>query len=265
MQRQKILIITKTYPSISTKYKETVCTAGILLDDEEKPLHWIRIYPVRFRQLDFDKRYPRWSIISANIERHDKDYRVESYRIDDSSIQVLRAIDTQNNWQERKSFFFPMQFKSISEIKAQNKSLGIIKPQRINKYFYKPTDRDWNPKQQAVLDQLDLFEPSVELEKIPYNFGYEFVDQDGDKHRYTISDWEIKELYRKCRNQSKEAILESREQEAIEKVRQKLEEEFLSKKDLYFVVGNLKNHKESFMIIGLVYPPIIEYEQLTLF
>jgi hypothetical protein len=265
MERKKILIATKTYPSISTKYKETVCTAGILLDDEEKPVQWIRIYPIRFRQLDFEKRYPRWSIISAKIERNDKDYRLESYRIEEFSINILRSIDPKNSWEERKTLILPLQFKSISEIKSQNKSLGLIKPKIINKYFCKKTDRDWNLKQQAVLDQLDLFEPTVELEKIPYSFGYEFIDQDGDKHRYTISDWEIQELYRKCRNSSQEVTLEKREQEAIEKVRQKLEGEFLTKKDLYFIVGNLKNHKDCFMIIGLVYPPIIKNQQLTIF
>ena len=86
MERGKILIATKTYPSISTKYKETVCTAGILLDDDEKPLKWIRIYPIRFRELDFDKRYKRWSIVSAEIEKNEKDFREESYRINDTSI-----------------------------------------------------------------------------------------------------------------------------------------------------------------------------------
>ncbi len=66
MEKRKILIATKTYPSISTKYKETVCTAGILLDDDEKPLQWIRIYPIRFRALDFDQRYPRWIGFGCN-------------------------------------------------------------------------------------------------------------------------------------------------------------------------------------------------------
>ncbi len=265
MERKKILIVTKTYPAISTKYKETVCTAGVLLDDQEKPIQWIRIYPIRFRQLDFEKRYRRWSIISAKIERNDKDYRLESYRIDESSINIVKSINTDNNWEERKAFILPLQFKSILEMKAQNKSLGLIKPKIINKYFCKEAARDWNLKQQAVLDQLDLFEPTVELEKIPYNFGYDFIDQDGVRHRYTISDWEIQELYRKCRSSSQKVTLDGREQEAIEKVRQKLEVEFLMKKDLYFIVGNLKNHKESFMIIGLVYPPLIKNQQLTLF
>jgi hypothetical protein len=118
MERRRILIATKTYPSISTKYKETVCTAGILLDQDEKPVQWIRIYPVRFRELEFDQRYKRWSIISAEIERNEKDFREESYRINDTSINVIREIGTKNNWEERKSFVLPLQFSSISEIQA---------------------------------------------------------------------------------------------------------------------------------------------------
>ncbi len=152
MERRKILIATKTYPSISTKYRETVCTAGILLDDDEKPIQWIRIYPIKFRQLDFDKRYPRWSIISAEIEKNDKDYRLESYRIDDSSIQVIRKIDTKKEWAERKELVLPLQVSTVQQIKDQGNSLGIIKPVTINRFYFETTDRDWKPQQQAVLD-----------------------------------------------------------------------------------------------------------------
>ncbi len=265
MERRKILIATKTYPSISRQYKETVCTAGILLDDLEQPLQWIRIYPIRFRFLETDKRYSRWSIISAEIERNTKDYREESFRVNDESLEIVRKIGTNNNWAERKSLILPLEFRSVSEIKQQGKSLGIIKPQIINRYFYKETEREWSPRQQAVQDQLDLFEPSVELEKIPYQFFYDFLAEDGKRHKYSISDWEIMELYRNCRKNSQESTLELREKEALEKVRQKLEDDFLSKKDLYFIVGNLKNHKNAFMIIGLFYPPKVEFEQLSLF
>ncbi|ACK71742.1 conserved hypothetical protein [Gloeothece citriformis PCC 7424] len=249
MERRKILIATKTYPSISTKYKETVCTAGVLLDDEENPLQWIRIYPIRYRYLEFDKRYPRWAIISAEIERNDKDYRSESYRIDDDSLQIIRKIGTDNNWQERKSFVLPLQFSSIAEIQSNGKSLGIIKPKSIARYNHEKTSREWNQKQQAVLNQLDLFEPHIDLEKIPYKFVYQFTDEDNVSHKYSISDWEIMQLYRNCRDKSNLSGLEA-EQEALEKVRQKLEDDFLQNKDLYFIVGNLKNHVKSFMIIG---------------
>lgn len=264
METRKILIATKTYPSISTKYQETVCTAGILLSEEENPLQWIRIYPIRYRYLDFDKRYPRWAIVSAKIKRNDQDYRPESFKIDDNSLEIIRKIDTTNNWQERKSLVLSLQFRSIADIQAQGKSLGIIKPKSIERFFSKKTSREWNQKQQAVLNQLDLFEPNIDLEKIPYQFVYQFTDEDNVPHKYSISDWEIMELYRKCRDRSQLLGLEA-EQYALEKVRQKLEDDFLESKDLYFIVGNIKNHAKSFMIIGLFYPPLVKFNQMELF
>ncbi|TRV14481.1 MAG: hypothetical protein EWV41_00955 [Microcystis wesenbergii Mw_MB_S_20031200_S109] len=264
METRKILIATKTYPSISTKYQETVCTAGILLSEEENPLQWIRIYPIRYRYLDFDKRYPRWAIVSAKIKINDQDYRPESFKIDDNYLEIIRKIDTTNNWQERKSLVLSLQFRSIADIQAQGKSLGIIKPKSIERFFSKKTSREWNQKQQAVLNQLDLFEPNIDLEKIPYKFFYQFTDEDNVPHKYSISDWEIMELYRKCRDRSQLLGLEA-EQYALEKVRQKLEDDFLESKDLYFIVGNLKNHAKSFMIIGLFYPPLVKFNQMELF
>jgi hypothetical protein len=235
-----------------------------LLSEEENPLQWIRIYPIRYRYLDFDKRYPRWAIVSAKIKRNDQDYRPESFRIDDNSLQIIRKIDTTNNWQERKSLVLSLQFRSIADIQAQGKSLGIIKPKSIERFFSKKTSREWNQKQQAVLNQLDLFEPNIDLEKIPYQFVYQFTDEDNVPHKYSISDWEIMELYRKCRDRSQLSGLEA-EQYALEKVRQKLEDDFLESKDLYFIVGNLKNHAKSFMIIGLFYPPLVKFNQMELF
>ncbi len=265
METKKILIATKTYPSISKKYRETVCTAGILLDDNEKPLQWIRIYPIRYRKLDFDKRYKRWSIISANIEKSLQDSRLESYKIDDSSIKTIKTINTINAWEARKAFVLPFEFKSIRDIQNQGKSLGIIKPKNIINYYVKQDDREWDIKKQAILDQLDLFESPQDLEKIPYKFGYEFIDKDGDKHKYSISDWEICQLYRNCRDNSQKLTLEEKEQEALEKVKQKLEGDFLNHKDLYFIVGNFKNHRNRFMIIGIFYPPKNQTVQLSLF
>jgi hypothetical protein len=44
--REKILITVKTYPVISKKYQETVCTAGLREDGS-----WVRLYPVPFRTM----------------------------------------------------------------------------------------------------------------------------------------------------------------------------------------------------------------------
>ena len=50
--RLKILITVKAYPALSKKYNETVCTAGITEEG-----NWIRIYPIPFRKLKYDKQF----------------------------------------------------------------------------------------------------------------------------------------------------------------------------------------------------------------
>jgi len=47
IERKKVYIVVKTYPTISKKYSEIVCTAGILENGD-----WIRLYPIPFRKLD---------------------------------------------------------------------------------------------------------------------------------------------------------------------------------------------------------------------
>ena len=44
--QEEILITVKTYPTLSKKYHELVCTAGVNTEGE-----WRRLYPVQFRQL----------------------------------------------------------------------------------------------------------------------------------------------------------------------------------------------------------------------
>ncbi|MEC4868506.1 MAG: hypothetical protein SAJ11_20725, partial [Jaaginema sp. PMC 1078.18] len=243
MKNRKILIATKTYPSISTKYKETVCTAGILLDEDENPLQWIRIYPIKFRYLETDQKFKRWSIINAEIDKNTQDYRLESFRINDSSIQFVRQLSTQNNWAEIKKYVLHLEFDSTQDIQRQGKSLGIIKPKSIERYFHRATEREWKVQQQAVLDQLDLFEQPLPLDKIPYKFYYQFTDKEDISHQYSISDWEISQLYRNCLRRASGFSIEEKERNALEKVRQKLADYFLNKKDLYFIIGNLKNDK----------------------
>jgi hypothetical protein len=263
MERRNLFIVTKTYPAISKKYRETVCTAGILLDNDLNPLSWIRIYPIRFRLLDDGNQFKRWSIISAEIEKNDKDFRSESYRINDQSIQLIQKISTEDNWSNIKRLVLPFKTQSTAEIRDRGDSLGIIKPLLIKKTFSKTDSREWDAKQQAILDQTDLFEPLKDLEKIPYKFGYEFLEEDNSSHSYTINDWEIVQLYRNCRFKSSYKDKLDKEKDAVEKVIQKLET-FAKEKDLHFVLGNMKNHPQNFMIIGLFYPPIVQSEQLSL-
>lgn len=65
LERKRIYITVKTYPTISEKYAELVCTAGILEDGS-----WIRIYPMPFRLLKDEQRYPKYTWIDAEVEKN---------------------------------------------------------------------------------------------------------------------------------------------------------------------------------------------------
>jgi hypothetical protein len=60
MPNAKILITVKTYPTLSEKYDELVCTAGFKEDGS-----WIRIYPVPFRKLDYENQFHKWQWIGT--------------------------------------------------------------------------------------------------------------------------------------------------------------------------------------------------------
>jgi len=82
MGQKDILIVVKTYPEISAKYTETVCTAGILADTKTL----VRLYPIRFRYLEGTQQFRKYQWIKADIDKATADHRPVSYNIDPNSI-----------------------------------------------------------------------------------------------------------------------------------------------------------------------------------
>jgi hypothetical protein len=58
------MVTVKTYPNPSETYGETVCVAGVRLDRGHP--EWIRLYPVKFRNEDFDKQFKKYEILRVN-------------------------------------------------------------------------------------------------------------------------------------------------------------------------------------------------------
>lgn len=254
--KKKILITAKTYPSISIKYDETVCTAGIELDEQSQPINWIRVYPVPYRYVENEKRFPLYSTIEAEVIKDKNDVRKESHKILNNDYRIIHPkIDTKDNWKKRKELVLDLKAKSIEEIIKNGASLGIIKPLEIVKAFYEESERDWTDKQNAVLQQLNLFKVKKDLDKIPYNFLYRFKCDDPEcktTHSMSVIDWGLNELYRKMLQKAPYRSQIDREKYAIDMVIQKMETEM--KKDLHLIVGNQKLWHKVFMIIGLFYP-----------
>ena len=95
-----------TYPTISKKYDELVCTAGV-----EEDGSWIRIYPLPFRKLDDEQQFKKYQWIEAPLEKNPKDPRPESHHVTDiNKIKRLEMVDTSDNWSECKRLLFKKPF-----------------------------------------------------------------------------------------------------------------------------------------------------------
>lgn len=175
--------------------------------------------------------------------------------IKDESTQIIRQLGTSQNWLERKSYLLPLKLQSVTDLQNQNNSVGMIKPRSIMGHFFLPKQ---NPSRIA------LTELSGELEEIPYQFGYRFVDGEGVSYQCPIINWEMAGLYKSYRDNSRKSSLQEREQDAIAKIIQKLDE-FLNEKDLYFILSSLEEPMDTFSIVGIFHPPLVHFEQMSLF
>lgn len=282
----RILITVMTYPSLSTKYFETVCTAGFRMNGE-----WIRIFPVPHRLLSAqqDQKYHKWQWIEVDIEKNSKDNRPESFHI--TNIDTLKVLDEavrpkKMDWDWRYEYVrkgkkIYTNMEELITLAHNNKlSLAVLKPQKIidvivEKIELQPLlakkvelEKEYNARKR----QLELFSDQTSYsynfkfaETIPYKFSYRFTTEDGKTRKLLIEDWEIGMLYRNCMARDKD------ERKACEKVRQKYLD--FAKRDLLFFVGthftwHMKKSPDPFLIIGVFAAPKGTFEkgcQLSLF
>lgn len=261
----RVLITVKTYPLPSRSYTELVCTAGLLNGEK-----WIRMYPIPYRFLQDEQKYPKYSWIELNLTRKKDDFRPESYSPKlgvDEPIKVLEQIGTADAWAARKSYVLKEVFTSMNDLIAlakdpsQRKSLAVLKPSRIVDFVIEDDEREWKQEWQDQLKQFNMFELPTErgqkklIRKLPYKFSYRFFSEgDQEPRKMMIEDWEIGALFWNCLFRA-----EGDEQIALDMVKKKYLEEFADK-DLYLFVGTtLKFHAMSapnpFVIIGVFYPP----------
>ena len=267
MAKTKVLITVVTYPLPSRSYDELVCTAGILETGE-----WIRIYPVPLKFLtglrkDGKMVSFKYNWIELDLNKRNDDFRPESHspiNYDFKDIELFGKIDTQNNWAERKKYCTAKVYTNLSQLIENSKaptnvSLATFKPTRILEFIIEAEEnREWKDEWKDLRKQGDLFEqdrsPEITIPKLPYKFYYRFEDEEGRISRLMIEDWEIGALYWNCLKST-----EGNEAEALKKVREQYEKNFIQNKDLYFFLGttrewHMRRAKNPFVIIGVFYP-----------
>lgn len=266
MAKEKVLITVKTYPTLSTKYDELVCTAGFREDGS-----WVRIYPIPFRKLEYDSQYSKYQWIEVDLIKNTSDPRPESYKsIKYSEIRSLEKITTGKDklWTERKQFALKKVYTNLEQLITEAKdnkictSLATFKPTEIVDFKIEKVDREWDHKKllelEAKAQQSSLFNdsdnPFKVVDKVPYKFSYVFKDDSGRTSKLMIEDWEICQLFwNVARNKNSES-------KACEDVRKKYFDDFAKTKDLHFFLGTTRVHHfvapNPFLIIGTFHPKI---------
>lgn len=253
ISKQRFLITVKTYPTLSRKYGETVCTAGVREDGS-----WVRIYPVPFQRLEEKEQYRKFDWVECSLMRNHSDPRPESFRpVDLSELIPSGHMDTSDNWRERRALLlntvrvYTHLGDLIEGAKANQISLAMFKPKRILDFIWEEEKREWDIEMLHEIRersrQLDLFEENSwkrvfqVIPKLPYSFSYRFEDEEGRASELQVLDWETGALFWNCLRSSS-----GDELKALAKVRQKYID-FSQRTDLHFFLGTT----QQFHFIGL--------------
>lgn len=267
----KILITVKTYPTLSAKYDELVCTAGFREDGT-----WIRLYPVQFRKRPYAQQYQKYQWIELDIVKNDRDFRPESFRpaSHDTNIKLLDVVGPDGDaWHERRKLVLGKIYNNLEQLiaEAKNKaietSLAVFKPSMIKDFIVENAEREWSKEKLDSLKQLNLFDKATDdnaevVRKLPYKFSYRFEDNTGRISTLMIEDWEIGALYWNLI-----ALYEGNENKAIDGVRAKYFDDFAKTKDLHLFLGTTlefhsRNAPNPFVIIGTFHPKPVSQTQL---
>ena len=251
-ETKKCLIVVRTYLSPATSGNEGSCTAAITEDGK-----WLRLFPIAYRFLSKDQKFRKYDWIQCLVTKAKTDNRPESYRLQDNSIKVLPChISTANHWEARKQLIFPLRKHCLCCIaKERNEkgypTLGLFRPKTIKRLIIESDTPNWSEDQLRKLRQTDFFKtnPKTELEKIPFNFKYEFSCDESlcNGHTITCVDWEMGQSWRRWKRQYGEGWKD--------KFRQKYEAEMIEKNETHFYVGTVHRYPATWIIVGLFYPP----------
>jgi hypothetical protein len=240
-QTRRILVLGTTYPSHSTKYRETVCTGGIF----EDTLEMCRIYPIPLRYLEPAHQFRGFQWIKARVTKDMSDPRPESYRVEAQSIEPQEVISHESHGLRRSILEgSPHLCKSVEELKerqrAQSTSLGIIIPESITDCTIEMRSeaerREWMTRERARAAQ-EVFPfgerpKPLDFPEAKFYVHWECNDERCARHKMSLHQWGIHQLYRKY--DEPEVAKEKVIQEMYRRLNQ-------WEKDIFLFLGNFRD------------------------
>ena len=230
-----LIVLGRACPEPLKDGRVTVCLGGY-----SYKLGFVRIYPTR-TNMDWH----RWDIAKVEVEKDSRDTRRESWKIAGSKSDWDNLADKisivghirQSEW---SNLVHNLADDCVQDINSVHRSLGIVKPTVIKKYF--SNNPQYGKLFQPVLPVL------ADIASVKRDFEYEPRVKyrcQGCKvkhsHDQQILEWGFYEWLRK-NPQNKEKVWENAKFDSPEH-------------DLFFFVGNQIRYRSSFLVISVLRVP----------
>ncbi|MGH3718300.1 MAG: hypothetical protein ACRDRI_05535 [Pseudonocardiaceae bacterium] len=255
-QKLRVLVLVKAAPQPSSQYGDTVCVAGVTLDEQPR---WVRLYPVPFRHLDGNRQFRKYDILTVSVRSAGADKRPESRKINAESLSVVDHLD---GWPKRSRWVEPLAVASMCEMNQavlndmDAPPLGAIRPRRVSGLSLS-VHPGWSTEQRARFDkyalQGDLFRETppklLDAPRFKGTLQYFCQHAECNGHRQGIIDWEFTTLQHRFRQKTDESLKEI----VLEKFHTQI---FQHDTSPLIYVGNQENPRKRsvFSVLGIYYP-----------
>ncbi len=252
----EVLVNCKTYPAVSSKYIETVCTGGVTRDGS-----FARLYPIPFRLLDAGEQYNRWDIIRIRAYRDTKDQRPESWHLESGSpIEILGSVKSDK---DRWGWMRPSVFESITDLEAKGRTNGLVEITAAELYWEKEA-RTWSASQLNVFSQGNLFHGEALMsslsERVPWQFKLKFTEKStGRNFDQKVLAWSYYQGFRR------EVLRGASEANALAAIRDRVNCSIMHPSRRVFAIFGTHSRFRHWMISGLYHLPNVVREQELLF
>lgn len=257
----EVMVLVKATPQPSTRYGDTVCVAGALLD--HGPVRWIRLYPIPFRYLESAAQFRKYQTVKVELRPTSGDHRPESAKVNLEQIVVGTVAA---HWKHRAPIVEQLVGPSMCEliegvaVNPNATSLGAVRPRDVTGLEFEEHG-PWSPEQlskmQSIADQDSLFGSAeggqVILQPPRFKVWLRWRCESRDcsrGHRMRILDWELTAL------QAKFGHSDSDLKAAVTtNFHTKM---FGPQKAPLVYVGNQENptRRGSFTVLGVYYPDV---------
>ena len=264
-QLARVLITVKASPEPSKNYGDTVCVAGVRLNDDGSGT-WVRIYPVAFRHLDSELRFKKFEVIEVDLTPSSKDARAESYRPNWETLTrkkqdgKFKTYDADARGPILEKLIGPtmcdLRMGVEADLNAQ--SLGLVEVRDLKPLRFEDHG-PWTEAQiasmTAIMSQPDLFgevdtTPVLVAPRFKVHYDYLCMSPVCKSHKPRILDMELSALQHRYRFKS------DAELKAI--ITTKFHTEMWNGNvRTYFFVGNFGDivKRRNFSVLGVYRPP----------